>query len=202
MDADSLHRQPMGGAVGNTRPNQWAAFLAMAGAVNPFKQGHQLSKELGGDGTHDNLAPFTPSLNGLHCTRVEDWVIDQTDNPPRYDEYADYSVYPTYAGNPGIAAYAIGQFNGMTVAAQLGAMVNAGVVTPAAAALILGGPPPHALLAGQIVAAHAWITNYVNTTFPTHITCTVTFVDWVPANAQYEETAAQVVTITNDFSTS
>jgi len=198
MNATSLHRQPMGTAVGNTRPNQWATFLAMAGALNPFKQGHHLSQELSGDGSHDNLAPFTASLNALHCTRVENYVINQTDNPPRDDEFADYSVVPSYAGNAGIAAWAITQFNNMPVATRLAAMVNAGVIAPATAAGILAGLAP-ALSGAQTALAHNWITTYVTATFPTDITCSVTFIDYDATNVQYEAAAAQVVNITNDF---
>ncbi len=188
-----LHRQPPGTGVGNTRPNDWADFIAMIGAYNPFKQGHHLHQDLGGEGTHDNLAPFTASLNGLHYHRVESYVLAQTDNPPATDEYADYSVTPVYGGNPGIVAWAINEFNNMAGATQLAAMVGAGIITAAAAA------PLAAPTAAQVLLAHAWITNYVNGAFPTSINCTVTFIDYDSTTNTSTAAAPQRVNITNDF---
>ncbi len=194
----SLNRQPTGTGVGGTRPTNWAHFIAMIGAVNPFKQGHHMHQDLGGDGTHDNLAPFTASLNGLHYTRVEQHVLGQTNAPPGSDQYADYSCIPNYGVNAGIRAWSKLQFNGMTGPNQLAAMVVAGLMTPLVAAG-RGGVP----LAGDIVAAEAWIDTYVDDTFPVDIDCTVNFIDYAPGGGMVAPAATatgnQVVNITNDF---
>ncbi len=200
----SLNRQVSGSGVGNTRPNQWAQFLAMAGKSNPFKQGHHMHQDLGGDGTHDNLAPFTSSLNGLHYTRVEQHVLAQTDVPPATDQYANYSCIPVYGVNAGIQTWAKNKFNALSGANQLSAMVGAGVITVGAAAAA-GGVPS----AGQLILGRNWIDTYVNGTFPASINCTVRFIDYTPAvlappapvavPAVTVATAPQVVNITNDF---
>jgi hypothetical protein len=189
----SLNRQPQGTAVGATRPANWADFLAMCGAVNPFKQGHHMHQGLGGDGTNDNLAPFTASLNAFHYWRVESWVITQTDNPPSYDQFADYSAIPVYGGNANIANWAIAQFGGMGGAAQLAAMVGAGIL---AAAAVVGQAAP---TAAEILLANAWITNYVNGAFPASINCSVRFIDYDPLNLTSTASGVQNVNITNDF---
>ena len=79
VQAHDLHRQPTGAGVGTTRPAAWVDFIGMVGAINPFKQGHTLHQDLGGDGQHDNLSPFTGSMNLLHYHRVESKVLGQTD---------------------------------------------------------------------------------------------------------------------------
>lgn len=188
-----LNSQPLGTGVGKTRPLNWSKFIAMIGAVNPFKQGHQMNQNLGGEGTHDNLAPFTASLNGMHSNRVESHVINQTDVGYK-NQFANYRTIPTYANNPGIANWARNQFDGMSTADRLAAMVTAGLLTTAAAAAIPAVPP---LPLPQVVVAHAWLTGYVNGAFPTHITCTADFIDLV--GGVYMGTGNQVVTITNDF---
>jgi Domain of unknown function (DUF4157) len=189
-----LHDQQTGTGVGATRPNQWAQFIAMIGAINPFKQGHQMHQELDGDGTHDNLAPFTGSLNALHYHRVESHVLNQTVSTGA-DEFADYSVTPTYGGNGGIVLWAQGQFAGMTTANQLAAMVNAGIITAAAAALYAPLAP---LSAADQLLADNWLQTYINASFPTDIVCTATFIDDAGAG-NYTSSNPQTVTITNDF---
>jgi hypothetical protein len=189
-----LHDQQTGTGVGGTRPNQWAEFIAMIGAINPFKQGHQMHQDLDGDGTHDNLAPFTGSLNALHYTRVESHVLNQTVSTGA-DEFADYSVTPTYGGNGAIVLWAQGQFAGMAVANQLAAMVNAGIITAAAAALY--APLAPLSVADQLLADN-WLQTYVNAAFPTDIVCTATFIDDAGAG-NYTSSNPQTVTITNDF---
>ena len=190
MDSIDLKTHPGGVGVGATRPNNWAEFIAMVNQNNLFVQGHTLHEDLGGDNGHDNLSPFTHSLNALHYHRVEKHVLNQTLN-----HYADYDVDINYTGNAGIAGWATGQFNGMAWATQNTAMVGAGVITAAqgAANTLAGAIPPVELAAGQ-----AWITNYVNNTFPSDIDCTVTFID-DQGGGNYTQSAAQQVNITNDF---
>ncbi len=197
----SLNRQVSGSGVGKTRPNQWAQFLAMVGKSNPFKQGHHMHQDLGGDGTHDNLAPFTSSLNGLHYHRVESHVLTQTDAPPSSDQFADYSCTPVYGGNAGIQTWGKNKFNAMTGPNQLAAMVGAGVISAATAAAAAGAPS-----VAQLTLGRNWIDAYVNGTFPTSINCTVRFIDYTPpvpppaaAPATTVATAPQNVNITNDF---
>ncbi len=190
----SLNRQPNGAPVGGTRPNQWTDFVAMIGAINPFKQGHMISERLGGDGQHDNLTPFTPSINALHYSRVESHVISQTDNPPNRDQYADYSVTPRYNGNAGIVNWAHLQFAGMTPDNQRTAMVTAGAMTAVAAAAYL---PGSVLSVGDLATANLWLTNYINAAFPTDIVCWAEFINDV--GGTYDSTPRQTVTITNDF---
>lgn len=188
----SLNRQPSGTGVGKTRPSQWAQFLAMVGAANPFKQGHHMHQDLGGDGTHDNLAPFTSSLNGLHYSRVESEVLDHTNAPPGSDQYASYQTIPTYGGTASLRTWGRNQFNAMPGANQLAAMVGAGIMTPAVAAAAGGAPS-----GPQLTSGRNWITAYINATFPSLITCTARFIDRV--GGVKTATPAQVVTITNDF---
>ncbi|MBI3284904.1 MAG: DUF4157 domain-containing protein [Burkholderiales bacterium] len=190
----SLHRQPTGTGVGTTRPLNWGDYIAMIGGVNPFKQGHFMSQRLGGDGTHDNLAPFTGSLNGLHSTRVENHVIDQTDAPVQ-DEYADYSVTPAYLGNPNVVTYSQNQFAAMTTVNQLAAMVTANIITAAAAVLIPVAAP---LPAPELLLANTWIANYVDGAFPTSISCDANFIDDAGGGA-FTQTGVQQVNITNTF---
>lgn len=194
VTSTDLNRQPTGTGVGTTRPANWGDFIAMVHAANPFKQGHQMSQRLGGDGTHDNLAPFTGSLNGLHSTRVESHVINQTDATGG-DEYANYDTTPIYGGNPGIVAWAQLQFAGMTTAQQLAAMVTAGILTAPAAALILPTAP---LPAPEQALADGWLATYVNGAFPTSITCDANFIDSAGGGI-YNQSGNQQVTITNDF---
>lgn len=194
VTSTDLNRQPNGSGVGTTRPANWGDFIAMVHAANPFKQGHQMSQRLGGDGTHDNLAPFTGSLNGLHSTRVESHVINQTDATGG-DEYANYDTTPVYGGNPGIVAWAQLQFAGMTTAQQLAAMVTAGILTAPAAALILPTAP---LPAPEQALADGWLATYVNGAFPTSITCDANFIDSAGGGI-YNQSGNQQVTITNDF---
>lgn len=189
-----LNRQPLGSGVGATRPHQWTDFIAMIGAVNPFKQGHQMYQYLGGDGTHDNLAPFTGSLNALHFSRVENHVWMQTDDTQR-DQYANYSVTPVYGGNGGIVAWAQAQFANMPPNQQRAAMVTAGVMPGPAAAAYANGAP---LLPADLLAANNWIAAYVNAAFPTRIDCTATFIDDA-GGGNYIATNPQTVQITNDF---
>lgn len=202
----SLNRQPSGTGVGATRPTNWTQFIALAGGANPFKQGHQMHQDLGGDGTHDNLAPFTSSLNGLHYTRVEQHVLGQTNPPPSTDQYADYSCIPVYGGNAGILAWANAGFAAMTGINQLAAMVVAGIITaPAAAAIVAAAVAPvvPAPTAAQLLLVNAWFTAYIPATFPTSINCTVNFIDYAPGGGMVAPAATatgnQVVNITNDF---
>ena len=82
-----------------------------------------------------------------------------------------------YAGNAGITAWAIAQFNGMAVNAQAAAMLAAGIITGAtSSAIVLAG-----VLSGpQTTLAHNWLTTYVNNTFPTDIDCDARFVAPAP----------------------
>lgn len=194
VTSTDLNRQPNGTGVGTTRPANWGDFIAMVHATNPFKQGHQMSQRLGGDGTHDNLAPFTGSLNALHSTRVESHVINQTDATGG-DEFADYDTTPVYGGNPGIVTWAQLQFAGMTTAQQLAAMVTAGILTAPVAAGILPTAP---LPAAQLILANTWLATYVNGAFPTSIICDANFIDAIGGGI-YHQTGNQQVTITNDF---
>jgi hypothetical protein len=194
-DGSDLHDQNTSTGVGTTRPNQWVQFIAMAGAINPFKQGHQMHQDLDGDGTHDNLAPFTASLNALHYTRVESHVLNQTALAGQ-GQFADYSVTPTYAGNPAIVTWAQNQFAAMTPANQRAAMRNAGLMTMAVSnAYLLPAAP---LLPAHLAAANLWLQNYVIAAFPTNIVCTATFIDDA-GGGNYNGSNAQTVTITNDF---
>lgn len=154
---------------------------------------HQNRQRLGGDGNHDNLTPFTASLNALHYSRVESHVINQTE-ATGCDRYADYSVTPTYGGNPGIVAWAQGQFAAMIPDDRRTAMVTAGIMTAPAAAAYLPGTP---LNAADLGNANLWLTNYINGVFPTNIVCWADFINDV--GGTYDSTPRQTVTITNDF---
>jgi hypothetical protein len=190
-----LNTHPGGAPVGATRPNNWAQFIAITGGNNVYVQGHSLHQDLGGDGNHDNLSPFTHSLNGLHYHRVEKLVLNQT-----YNQFANYDVDVNYKNNPNIAAQAILDFNtfvGNNLVNANAAMVGAGVITALQGAANLAAAPP-AIPPLQVAAAQNWITNYVNATFPSSIDCTVTFIN-DQGGGIYTATAAQNVNITNDF---
>ncbi len=193
-----LNRQQSGAGVGATRPNGWWPFVAMLGGFTPFVQGHTVHQDLNGDGLHDNLSPFTRSLNGLHYNRAELPVIRHTDAPPRNDEFAHYAVNINYGGNPGLAAHAIFLFNNLVVLSipnACAAMVGAGVITPPQAVVNVAN---NAIPPADIVAANTWLTNYVNNTFPASIGITATFIDDAGGGA-YDATAPQVINITNDI---
>ena len=189
MDSQDLSLQPMGAGVGATRPNDWWTFVAMVGGNHIFVQGHTLHQELGGDGGHDNLSPFTHSSNALHYHRVETEVIDYSETQ---DQYVNYDVDLTYGGNPGIGAWAQAKFLALTVQVASAAMVLAGLLTPAqAAARVAAG----ALQPGDVVNAVTWLRNYVDDTFPSDFDCFASFND----DTAGTKTNFQHVNITNDI---
>jgi hypothetical protein len=193
-----LYTHPGGAGVGATRPNGWATFIAMIGGKNPYVQGHSLHHDLGGDGNHDNLSPFTKSLNSTHYHSVEKRVLAHTTA-----DFANYDVTVNYNNNPTVAGAAVILYNtmvGANPALANAAMVIAGVITAMQAAANLPPVVAAAVVPGaQQLLAQAWITNYVNATFGTDIDCSATFFDTTVAGnvGAPHQSGLQQVNITN-----
>lgn len=193
----SLHQEANGGAVGPTRPDDWWEFIAMlGGGRRPFVQGHSLHQKLGGLGTHQNLSPFTTSLNGLHYGRAEQQVVSYA-NGVRHPAYADYDVDVNYGANAGIRNYARTEFANVAAADvewTAATMEEAGIITLAQATAYTnnGSIPPAKKTLGR-----NWLDTYVADAFPSDIDIDAEFIE--PNAGAYDSTGVQSINITNDI---
>ncbi|HEX4964281.1 MAG TPA: DUF4157 domain-containing protein [Thermoanaerobaculia bacterium] len=191
MNVQGLHQQILGTGVNGKRPLEWKAHFQRVAGSN-FCQGHFLSQKLSGKGEHQNLAPFTRSLNGLHSAHVEQPIIDWT-RAGGNNEWADYEVKANYLGNPGISAWAKNKYGGKSVATR----VNETNLLPGVAGA--GGPFTAATVAAADLFAEAWLDAYVNAAFPSSIDCEVTFIKDTTGAGNFAATAPQKINITNDL---
>jgi hypothetical protein len=194
----SLHAEPNGGPVGAQRPLNWVDFTALTGGSTPFKQGHSLHQRLGGQGTPENLSPFTGSLNGLHYGRAEEQVKAFA-NSTRSVGYAHYDVDINYGNNAAIATWARNRFDQLVVQDvkwAIASMEAAGIITLANSATYTAA---NAIPAGEIAATHTWLNTYVQNTFPVSIGVTAKFFEQVGTSANWKRSSRQQINITNDF---
>lgn len=185
----------VGSGVGQTRPLHWWNFLALAGpgARMRWVQGHFINRRLGGHGEHQNLAPFTYSMNSVHYHQVEKPVLQSL----QYWKGVSYTVraIPNSPGSVNeIASIAWHRaFLAANRPAAVAAMVAWGLLDPADAPTIIGHPlaaPPDAtptpctLIAfglqnwGEVkTAAEDRIRLYVQQAFPGGIVCRARYYD-------------------------
>jgi hypothetical protein len=174
-----------GSGVGPTRPLDWWYFLALVGPYARMKwvQGHFINRRLGGHGAHENLAPFTYSMNSVHYHQVEKPVLQylQTWGPNAHVSYTVRAEQnPVGSVNEQSSVLWHKAFLAADRPAAIAAMAQWGIVgNPEAAALILQGPLHHNW--GAVTAlAEKKIRTYVQAAFPAGIVCRARYYGFGP----------------------
>jgi hypothetical protein len=167
-----------GSGVGDTRPQHWWEFLALVGpqARKKWVQGHFINCRLGGLGKHENLAPFTYSMNSVHYYEVERYVLAY-----RPTGTVSYTVRSS-KGRAGSVneKNSIQWHRAFLVAdrpAAIAAMVAWSLVNAADAPALIKQGPAHPHWQAITTAAVHKICTYVEQTFPVGITCRARYYD-------------------------